>query len=272
MERPLILLTNDDGFGSPGLLAAAGALLDLGELLIAVPMTQQSGMGRAWVPGSTGSINLRQLEVSGTTLPVYAIDGSPAQAVGHALLRMAPRRPDLAVSGINYGQNLGPAVTSSGTVGAALEAAISGIPSLAISLEMDKEYYHSHSDQIDFGVAAHFTRLFARRLLALALPADVDVLKVDVPCDATRETPWAITRQSRRRFFVALPPERVAFGEPVRVDYRLDASTSEPGTDTHVLCYGRHVSVTPLSVDLTSRTDLDCLEQMLSNGLDPAST
>jgi 5'-nucleotidase len=271
MERPLILLTNDDGYNSPGMVAAANALLDLGELLIVAPLAQQSGLGRAWLPDSSGAIYLRQVEVSGGTLPAYAVDGSPAQAVAHALLRIVSRRPDLAVSGINYGQNVGTAVTSSGTVGAALEAAISGIPGLAVSLEMDKAYYHSHSDEIDFSAAAYFTRLFARRLLALALPADVDVLKVDVPCDATPETPWAVTRQSRRRFFVALPLERVAFGEPVRVDYRLDPSTSEPGTDTHTLSYGRQVTVTPLSIDLTSRTDLDFLEQVLSDGVDPAS-
>jgi 5'-nucleotidase len=272
MEEPLILLTNDDGYNSPGLLAAANALLDLGELLIVAPQAQQSGMSRAWLPGSTGAIYLRQVEVSGGTLPAYAVDGSPSQAVAHALLRIAPRRPDLAVSGINYGQNVGTAVTSSGTVGAALEAAISGIPSLAVSLEMDKAYYHSHSDEIDFSVAAHFARLFASRLLALPLPADVDVLKVDIPCDATPETPWRITRQSRRRFFVALPPERAPLGEPVRVDYRLDPSTSEPGTDTHTLSVRRRVSVTPLSFDLTSRTDLDRLEHVLSDGFDPAST
>ncbi len=271
VEGPLILLTNDDGYNSPGMLAAASALLDLGELLIVAPLVQQSGLGRAWLPDSSGALYLRQVEVGGLALPAYAVDGSPAQAVAHALLRVAPRRPNLAVSGINYGQNVGEAVTSSGTVGAALEAAISGIPGLAVSLEMDKAYYHSHSREIDFTAAAYFTRLFARCLLALTLPADVDVLKVEVPCDATLETPWAVTRQSRRRFFVALPPERAPFGEPVRVDYRLDPSTSEPGTDTHTLSYGRQVTVTPLSIDLTSRTDLDSLGQVLSNGIDPAS-
>jgi 5'-nucleotidase len=153
-----------------------------------------------------------------------------------------------------------------------MEAAIGGIPSLAISLEVDKELYHSHSEQVDFRVAAHFARVFARRLLAVPLPYDVDLLKVDVPADATVETAWEMTRQSRNRYFVALPFDGAPLGEPVRFDYTLDPFTSEPGTDTHVLAHGRRVSVTPLSFDLTSRTDLEALGQILSNGASPSAT
>ena len=157
-------------------------------------------------------------------------------------------------------------------MGAALEAAISGIPSLAISLEVDKALYHSHSDQVDFGVAAHFARVFAKQLLEVSLPPDVDLLKVDVPADASIDTVWEVTRQSRNRYFVALPLEGVPLEEPVRFDYTLDPCTSEPGTDTHVLAFGRRVSVTPLSFDLTSRTDLEALVQILSNGASPSTT
>lgn len=272
MKRPLILLTNDDGYDSPGLLSAARAVLDLGEILVAAPLKQQSGMGRAWPTDASGAIYCRHVEVDGIVVPAYAVDGSPAQAVAHVLLRVASRRPDLAISGINYGENVGPVVTSSGTVGAAMEAAIGGIPSLAVSLEMDKAYYHSNSKKIDFSGAAHFTRLFATRLLGSALPPDVDLLKVDVPCDATAETPWQVTRQSRKRFFVAIPPRRVPFGEAARVDYRLDPSTSLTGTDTRTMSCDRQVSVTPLSFDLTSRTDLHSLAKVLSDGLDTSST
>ena len=270
--RPLILLTNDDGFDSPGLVAAAAALMPLGELLIAAPLVRQSGMGRSWPPHSTGVIHRREIRIDGASLSAYAVDGSPAQVVAHALLELAPRLPDLAVSGINFGQNLGTAVTSSGTVGAAMEAAISGLRSMALSLEVDKKYFHDPSDQVDFSAAAHFAGLFAERLLFLPrLPPDVDLLKIDVPRDATPETIWEITRQSRRPYFVSVRVERSALDEPGRVDYTMDPSTSEPGTDTHTLAFGKRVSVTPLSVDLTSRTDLDALGQMLSNGRYPSS-
>ncbi len=270
--RPLILLTNDDGFDSPGLIAAAAALMRLGELLIAAPLVQQTGMGRAWPAHSSGAIHRREIAVDGASLPVYAVDGSPAQVVAHALLELAPRLPDLTVSGINYGQNLATAVMSSGTVGAAMEAAIAGLPSMAISLEVEKRFFHEPSDQVDFSAAAHFAGLFAERLLLLpGLPRDVDLLKIEVPRDATPETQWEITRQSRRPYFVSVCVERSALDEPGRVDYTMDASTSEPGTDTHTLAFGKRVSVTPLSVDLTSRTDLDALGRMFSNDSHPSA-
>ena len=265
MNRALILLTNDDGYDSPGLLAAAAVLADLGELLIAAPLIQQSGMGRAWPIYSTGTMNRHQIGMNGQSHVAYSVDGSPVQAVAHAMLRLTTRRPDLLVSGINYGQNLGPAVTSSGTVGAAIEGALSGIPGLAVSLEVDRAYYHSNSDQVEFGVAAHFVRLFARRLLAVPLPPDVDLLKVEVPAGATVETPWTVTRQSRKRYFVSNPIKGAPLGKPVTLDYELDACSGEPGTDTHALVRDRMVSVTPLSYDLTSRTDLDDLGTILLN-------
>jgi len=267
MKKPLILLTNDDGYDSPGLLAAAAALAELGDLLIAAPLVQQSGMGRAWLPNASGAIYRREVQINGGPCLVYAVDGSPAQAVAHALLRLAPRRPELAVSGINFGQNLGTTVTSSGTVGAAMEAAISGIPSMAVSLEVDRAFFHNPTGRVDFGAAAHFTHLFAQRLLAVSsLPPDVDILKIEVPRDATPETAWEVTRQSRRRYFVSRPVKERVFDQPFKVDYRLDPSTSEPGTDTHTLAYGRRVSVTPLSFDLTSRANLESLGQLLSDG------
>ena len=272
MNRALILLTNDDGYDSPGLLAAAAALADLGELLIAAPMIQQSGMGHAWPSDSSGTMNRHQIKMNGQSQFAYAVDGSPVQAVAHAMLRLATRRPDLLVSGINYGQNLGPAVTSSGTVGAAMEGALSGIPGLAVSLEVDRAFYHNNSDQVDFSVAAHFTRLFAQQLLAVPLPTDVDLLKVDVPASATEETPWTVTRQSRKRYFVSLPIKGALLGEPVKLDYELDADSSEPGTDTHTLVRDRIVSVTPLSCDLTSRTDLDALGTILLDDSNLSST
>jgi 5'-nucleotidase len=272
MAQALILLTNDDGFNSPGLLAAAAAIADLGELLIAAPRVQQSGMGRSWPIDSSGIITRHQVRVNGQDRDTYAVDGSPVQAVVHAMVRLAPRRPNLVISGINYGQNLGPAVTSSGTVGAAMEAAISGIPGLAVSLEVDKALYHSNSDQVDFNVAAHFVRLFAERMLTRPLPPDVDLLKVDVPAGATVETDWVITRQSRKRYFVGLPVEGALLGEPLRLGYDLDPNSGAPGTDTYALAKDRKVSVTPLSIDLTSRTDLEALRTILLGDGHPTAT
>ena len=157
--KPLILLTNDDGIASPGLLAAAEAVCDLGELLIVAPATQQTGMGRATPPILNGALTLGTLRVRCEDVTVYALTGSPAQTVVISVLGIAPRRPALVVSGINYGENLGSDVTGSGTVGAALQAAELGIPGLAVSLETDKAYHFNHGQDVHWDAAAHFTRL-----------------------------------------------------------------------------------------------------------------
>ena len=272
MKRPLILLTNDDGYDSPGLQAAAGALADLGDLWIVAPQAQQSGMGRAWLPNATRSIQRREVQIHGRAHPAFAVDGSPSQAVVHALLEVLPGIPDLVVSGINFGENLGPVVTVSGTVGAALEAAVSGIPSLAVSLEMDPIMYHSNSDTVDFGTAGHFVRFFAERVLAVDFPADVHLLKIEVPSDASPSTPWQVTRLSQQRYFIIRGVEREMLEGPGMLDYGVDREGGPPGTDTHTLAMLRRVSVTPLSFDLTSRTSLEELSVLLGDGHDSAAT
>ncbi len=132
-----ILLTNDDGIQSPGLWTAAGALSNLGYVHVVAPRDQFSGAGRSMPSNSDGVIKPQQMRVNEKDWTVYAVGGTPAQTVQHAILEILPERPDLVVAGINYGENLGTGVTVSGTVGAALEGASLGIPSLAISLETE---------------------------------------------------------------------------------------------------------------------------------------
>ena len=122
-NKPQILLTNDDGIQSPGLWAAAEALSELGYVNVIAPREQQSGAGRSLPVSTDGIIDIQKMQVKDQPWTVYAVGGTPAQAVQHGVLEILPRRPDLAVSGINYGQNVGSGVTISGTVGAALEAA-----------------------------------------------------------------------------------------------------------------------------------------------------
>lgn len=260
-----ILLTNDDGIQSPGLWAAAQALSTLGFVHVAAPRDQFSGAGRSLPSNSDGVIQIRQVEVNGQTWQVHAVGGTPAQAVQHGVLEILERRPDLIVSGINYGENVGTGVTISGTVGAALEGAALGIPSLAISLETEAHHHFSHSTEVDFSTAAYFTAYFGKLLLAKRFPPDVDVLKVDLPCDATPETPWTVTRLSRKRYFEPLAPQRTSWDEPARIGYyRNDADfADEPGTDVYALQAQRIISVTPLSLDLTSRVELGEFERLL---------
>ncbi len=262
IDRPQILLTNDDGIRSPGLWAAAESLSHLGFVHVAAPREQSSGAGRSMPPASDGAILENERMVGEQAWKVYAVGGTPAQAVLHALLELMPGRPDLLVSGINYGENLGSGVTVSGTVGAALEGAAWGIPSLAISLETDTRYHLTHSEEIDFRAAARFAGVFGGMLLRGMKVSDVDVLKVDVPSDATAETPWRVTRLSRVRYFVPVAPQRERLEQPGGIGYRVDYARGEveEDSDIYAVQVRREVAVTPLSIDLTSRVRLDRLE------------
>lgn len=264
-ERKLILLTNDDGVDSPGLWAAAEQLDHLGEVWVVAPLTQQTSVGRGMSPLYTGRMEFRARSLNGRPFTAYGADASPALAVQHALLEILPRMPDLVVSGINYGENIGSAVTVSGTVGAALEAACSNVRALAVSLEVDPEHFFTHSDEVDFSVAAHFTRVFAEKALALDFPPDVDVLKVEIPKSATVETPWQITRLSRTRYYVPVKPQRTLLTEPgqlTAINF-LEDGRVEPDSDVKTVVVDKKVSVTPLSFDLTSRVVLSDLERLL---------
>lgn len=267
MTKPQILLTNDDGIRSPGLWSAAASLSKLGFVTVTAPREQSSGMGRSLPSTSDGIIQLERVQVNGQEWSVHAVGGSPAQSVLYGVLEILKFKPDLVVSGINYGENVASGVTISGTVGAAMEASSLGIPAMAVSLETDSKYHLSYSDEVDFSVAAEFAFRFARLLLEKDLPQDVDLLKVDVPWDATPETPWQWTRVSRQRYYEPLAPERKSWNEPALIGYREAGRLDEEpeDTDVFVLRKKRWVSVSPLSLDLTSRVDFGDLERLVGN-------
>lgn len=265
-ERPLILFTNDDGIASPGLWAVVEAFYDVGDLLVVAPRLQQSGMGRSLPITSEGRIHEEERLVLGKPLKVYAVDGTPAQAVQHGVIELADRLPTLVVSGINYGENAGNGVTISGTVGAALEGASLGVPALAVSQQTRHDLHLTYSNDVDFSAAAQFAVKFGQWLISSERPDDVDVLKIDVPLNASPETPWKVTRLSRRRVYWPTRPERVALSDIGRMGYHLDAdpSEAEPDSDVYVTMHEGHVSVTPISLDMTSRTDLYRLRQFIT--------
>ncbi|MCU0511544.1 MAG: 5'/3'-nucleotidase SurE [Anaerolineae bacterium] len=265
-DSPLILFTNDDGIASPGLWTAVAAFAGLGDLLVVAPREQQSGMGRSMPGFSKGRIYPWEMPQPIARCTAYAVDGTPAQAVQHGVLELADRKPALVVSGINYGDNTGNGVTISGTVGAAIEAASLGLRALAVSQQTPFDLHLSHSDAVDFAPAAAFTRQFGEFLLAhSALPDDVDILKMEVPWGATAATEWRITRLSRRRVYWPTRPERTGIGGNGKLGYRFNAdpSRAEPDSDVYAVMHDRVVSVTPMSLDMTSRTDLFRLRQIL---------
>lgn len=263
MTKCQILLTNDDGIKSPGLWAAAGALSELGYVTVVAPREQSSGMGRSLPITSDGIIQKERLEIKGQDWPVYAVGGTPAQAVLHGILEVMSKKPDIVVSGINYGSNLGTGITISGTLGAAMEAAALGYRSLAVSLETAQEHHLTYSREVDFSTATHFTLQFARFLLEKSPFPDVDLLKVDVPDDATSDTSWMLTRLAKQRYYDPVAPDRKSWSVPGTVGYKEAPELKEEPSDSDVfvLRKKRQVSVTPISLDMTSRIDFDELEK-----------
>jgi 5'-nucleotidase len=213
---PLILITNDDGVFSPGLQAAAEAVADLGDLLIAAPRHQQTGMSRS-LPGGeqVGIIEETTLEIRGESHSAYGIHVSPALAVVYALLELAPRLPDVCISGINYGENIGRTISASGTVGAALEASLFGVPGLAISREVPHFLHRTQNyGALDWTAAQYVTRLVVERVLAHGLPPQVEALNVNIPDGATHKTEIRPTVQSRQAHVYYVKPGQRSQARP----------------------------------------------------------
>ena len=130
------------------------------------------------------------------------MDGSPSQTTLHALLEILPQKPDLVVSGINFGENVSIDVTSSGTVGAAFESAsLTAFHPFPLLCKSFRKNGIPIMLDVDFSTAAYFTRYFAALLLEKKMPVDVDVLNLTIPVGATPQTPWRITRLARTRYY-----------------------------------------------------------------------
>lgn len=259
LKKPLILVTNDDGIESPGLRAAAEAVMGLGEVMVVAPTTQQTSMSRSLAGNPNDFLHRIDYEVNGQNIPAHHINCSPARLMLHAVdVLFSGRKPDLLVSGINYGENLGNNIGLSATVGAAFQGAAMGIPALAMSLATAVENHHHHAD-LNWTAASHFTTLFAEKMLSAKMPADVDVINVNVPADATKDTEWRMTRQSRRHYYdnhIQNPAFESRIGDGGCI-IDIDEKNLEPDSDIYALAIDRIVSVTPLSIDSTSRETLD---------------
>ncbi|MGH8573655.1 MAG: 5'/3'-nucleotidase SurE, partial [Gammaproteobacteria bacterium] len=230
--QPLILVTNDDGIRSAGLRAAAEAASTLGDVLIVAPKIEQTGMGRSFPKThGQGVIEVCWGSLGGATVPYYAVNGSPAQAVAHAVLEIAPTCPALCISGINDGENLGGTNLISGTVGAALEAAGSGIPALAVSIgPEDPDLFLKPYREADWAAAVRVVRQFGTAALCDGLPPEVALLNINIPSSATPETEIRATIQSRQSHYICARPCSRDFLEPFRlpVAEKIDFATLEP--------------------------------------------
>jgi len=248
-----ILVTNDDGIYASGLRAAARSVEGLGEVIVVAPTGQKSGVGRSisvFEPLRFASVNLDGQKA-------YAVTGTPTDSVVMGIFAIMKRLPDLVVSGINVGENISTdTVTTSGTIGAALEAASYGVPAIAASIQVvdqgDKFDTH-HGTKYNFDVAIKIVRRLAVSVLEHGLPKGVDMLNLNVPDGATEDTAVVVTRLARKIFKTSVQERLDPRGRPYYwIDGELIYSDAE-GTDVQAVYQEKKISVTPLTLDSTSR-------------------
>lgn len=242
MKKPLILVVNDDGITAPGIKALVDAVSDLGEVLIVAPDSPQSGMGHA----ITINKPLRLKEVGGFgDLKAYQCSGTPVDCVKLAVDKVLHRHPDLCVSGINHGSNSSINIIYSGTMSAAMEASLEGIPSIGFSL---CDYHYD----ADFAPAAHYVKLIAQQVLQFGLPKH-SLLNVNIPKLALHQIKgMKICRQAVAKWEEEYVERQDPMGKPYYwltgkfVNYDQGQDTDEWALENGF------VSVVPVQHDLTA--------------------
>ncbi|NOR50699.1 MAG: 5'/3'-nucleotidase SurE [Desulfuromonadales bacterium] len=241
----LILITNDDGIHSAGLQALVDQLQSFGRIAVVAPDRERSAIGHAL----TLHVPLRAEQIAKDH---WAVSGTPTDAVNLGVQGLLEEKPDLVVSGINKGGNMGDDLTYSGTVAAAMEATLMGVPAIAVSLAGQSFKYD------DFAVAARVARQMASTVLDHGLPADT-FINVNVP--AGKPLGLRLTRQGKRIYEDAVVQN---FDPRGRSYYWIGAGElgfqDLEGTDFHAVNKG-YVSVTPLHLDLTNYAAMDRLRQ-----------
>ncbi|MBU4373323.1 MAG: 5'/3'-nucleotidase SurE [Euryarchaeota archaeon] len=258
-----ILLTNDDGVYSTGLKAAYESVHDIGDVIVVAPSTQKSGVGR-------GISIFEPLRVSLANLNgfrAYAVAGTPTDAVILGIFSIMKEKPDLVLSGFNVGENISTdTVTTSGTIGAALEAASYGIPAIAASIQVldEGDKFDDHrSYMYDFEVGIKIVHRIAKNILNHGLPGGVDLLNINIPRHATMDTEIEITRLARKIFLTGVEERHDPRGRPyywINGELIRDA---EEGTDVRAVMKKGHISVTPLTLDSTARVDFKEIDALL---------
>ncbi len=240
-----IMVTNDDGIAAPGIKALADALTQLGTVTVVAPDRERSAAGHSLTLHSP----LRVFELRDGW---YAVDGTPTDCVNMGIHSLLPQPPDLVVSGINHGGNMGDDVTYSGTVAAAMEANLMGIPALAVSLA-------TYGPSTHFTDAAQIALQVARQIIQHGLPSDT-FLNLNVPnLPLSDIKPIMVTRQGKRSFVGKIIDKTDPRGRKYYwIGSEEPSFLDDEGTDFHAVGTG-HASLTPLHLDLTNHRSLDIL-------------
>lgn len=245
MKLMRILIANDDGYLAPGLATLAAAVQGLGQIEVIAPEQNASGTSNAL----TLNRPLQAFEAGASQPGVRFVNGTPSDCVHVALTGLLGYKPDLVLSGINQGANMGDDTLYSGTVAAAMEGYLFGIPAIAFS-QTEKGWGH-------LDAAGRVVRGLVQRVLAQGLPAQPFLLNVNIPNRADADAlPLRVTRLGRRHASEPVIRQTNPRGEPIYwIGPAGDAREAGEGTDFHATS-SRCVSITPLQVDLTDHARL----------------
>lgn len=250
---PKILLTNDDGINSPGLLTLKRELEGLGELFVVAPENERSGIGKAI---SSSLVKVRELTLADGS-KAYSITGTPADAFMLAKYKILGEDPDLLVAGINLGPNLGiDDFFTSGTLGAAIEAAIHGVPAIAVSYCIER--FFEGQDKASLAnmevleLTAKIAAKTAEYLLKYGMPFDVDIISINVP-EKISSVDFEATTLSYKGYLDLFTKrgEGYIIDQWVLADYPDDVK----GTDIYTVKKRKRISITPIKLRFIHNTE-----------------
>jgi 5'-nucleotidase len=251
-EDHLIMVTNDDGVTSPGIIALADAASELGSVMIIGPDGEQSAAGMSL----TFNKPLRVTKVRVGRRVCYAVSGSPADSTMIGIHSILPRRPDAVVSGINKGENLTiQDIFASGTVAAALSAALLGIPAIAFSMEIPqtKTIVHGRKDP-NFAIPARIAAEILREVLEHGMPKGADMLNVNFPWGTSWATRVKITSLEARKWRDSVLEREDPRGRPYYWLWGSRMPNFRKNSDAFAVHKLKAISISPLSLDFTPKS------------------
>lgn len=243
------MVTNDDSIQSRGLLQLAKAVSAYAEVVVVAPEAPQS----ATALSLTFHKPLRVAKVEMEGIECFAVSGSPGDCVMIGVNKLLPRRPDLVVSGVNSGDNNSyQDVLASGTVAAALEAAIAGIPAIAFSMELlDEEMVAFELQRIDFSRPAALAAEIVRDVIENGMPKGAELLNVNFPSRMDAKTEIVLTHLARRKYTDKVIVRKDPHGRPYYWLFGERLNQFPADTDVEAVLVRRRVSITPISLDLS---------------------
>tara|TARA_B100000214_G_scaffold366107_1_gene334653 strand:+ start:68 stop:838 length:771 start_codon:yes stop_codon:yes gene_type:complete len=252
MERPLILVTNDDGINAPGIRTLISIMKDIGDIVVVAPDSPQSGMGHAITINST--LHSSRITPKDSEITEYSCSGTPADCVKLAINELMPRKPDLCVSGINHGSNSSINVIYSGTMSAAIEAGIEGVPAIGFSL-LDYRW------NADFEQSKNFISMITLNALNNGIPKGV-VLNVNIPSVRKSDIKGVkICRQAMAYWIEEFDKRKNPLGQEY---YWLTGKfiNEDLGEDTDEWALNNNfISIVPVKFDLTAHHAIKGLNQ-----------